>query len=411
MLGLYRALAWPAAPPALLYFALRQRPELRLWERLGGEPFRDDRPVWIQASSVGEVRLALRLCREFHARGIPTQLTSTTATGLAMAAREIGGAFPVAAFPLDLPPVARRALARVRPRALVLIETELWPNFLLECRRAGVPAAIVNARLSDRTLGRFHLLKALVGPLASELHVGAQDSENLRRFRALGVAPSRSTVTGNMKYDVQPPSNFDQSLESIGALFPDPKPFTWIAGSVREGEEGLVLESHSLLRESVPEARLILAPRHLNRVSRCQEATGRAGFRGALRSAAPPTDWDVLILDAMGELQAAYGNGDAAFVGGSLVPLGGQNLLEPAQLGKPVLFGPHTENFRLESQRLEEEGGGVRVADPESLARELSGLYSKPSFRLLMGERARSVVEAHRGATRRCADLVVEISS
>jgi 3-deoxy-D-manno-octulosonic-acid transferase len=209
-----------------------------------------------------------------------------------------------------------------------------------------------------------------------------------------------------MKYDIALPSNINAFRDFIAPWFPGDRPPLWVAGSVREGEEALVLEAHRALRKTLPGARLILAPRHLNRASSTLQAAGALGLACALRSQPPTADWDVLLLDSIGELLAAYAVGDVSFVGGSLVPLGGQNLLEPALVQKPVLFGPSTENFRLEAIRLETSGGGIRVESPSCLAGELSRLLRDPARLKTMGIKALAVVEAHRGATARNADLL-----
>lgn len=369
-------------------------------------PVRHDRPVWIHASSVGEVRLGLRLWRELATRDLPVFLTSTTATGLSLASAESGGALPTAACPLDLNPAVRRAFGRVQPRALVLVETELWPGFLTEARRLGIPVIVVNARLSDRTLKRFHLLKGLLEPLLDGVLIGAQDEENARRFRALGAQVKNIHITGNMKYDLGLPPNSNSLRDFLATRLPADRPPLWVAGSVREGEEPLVLEAHRTLRATLHEARLILAPRHLNRVPSTLQSAGALGLSCALRSQPPTEGWDVLILDSVGELMAAYAHGDACFVGGSLVPLGGQNLIEPAILRKPVLFGPSTENFRLEAMRLETSGGGIRVGSPACLAGELARLLRDPARLRSTGDKALAVVDAHRGASVRNAELV-----
>jgi 3-deoxy-D-manno-octulosonic-acid transferase len=330
---------------------------------------------------------------------------------LELAERDSEARFPVTACPLDLGPTVRRAFSRTKPAALVLVETELWPGLLAEAHRRSVHVAVINARISDRSMNRFHLLKSLVGPLLRGITVGAQDDENARRFVALGVEPSLATVIGNMKYDMVITSNYDRLSSMLRTFLPDPNPPLWVAGSVREGEESAVLQAHSQLRQKIPQARLLLAPRHLDRIPTCIEECRRLGFRFVRRSDLPSIQWDVLLLDTIGELLSAYGLGDVAFVGGSLVPQGGQNLLEPAFLSKPILFGPSTENFRLEAERLEDSGGGFRVDSPETLASQLEQLLSDKGRRLHAGDRSHEVLAAHRGAASRAADLVVDLVS
>jgi len=411
LLLLYRIAATAVAPLWLLYLALRQRGEARLPERLGRLPRLDGRPVWIQAVSVGEVRLALKLAAALQAGGIPVLLTSTTAAGLDLAERESEGGVTVAAFPLDLDLLMERALRRARPRCVLLMETEIWPVLLRRASRAGIPVLIGNGRISDRSMRRLSLLRTLLAPAMESVRVAAQDPDHAGRFEALGCSPGRVEVLGNMKYDLTPPPGFENRTADLRRIAGENRGDVWVAGSVREGEERAVLEAHRKLLESRPDARLILAPRHLERTALCLEVASALGLGAFRRGSAPITAWNVLVLDTMGDLWAAYELGRAAFVGGSLVPTGGQNVLEPAFLGKPVLFGPHTENFRNEARRLEESGGGIRVRDSADLALRLGEILDSPRRAEEAGRKARSVVLQHRGAVKRIADWLVAATS
>lgn len=399
MWWLYRSLTLVLSPFWLLALALKQRGGLRLKERLGGLPERGDEPVWIQAVSVGEVRIALRLAARLEELGIPAALTSTTTTGLALACKEGPANLRPAAFPLDLPWCVRRAFRALRPRALVLVETELWPALFKEAKTLGVPVFIVNARLSDRAFGRTLKFKNLYGRALEDARVAAQSEEHAARFRLLGAYAGRVQVLGNIKYDLVPPAHFEAAREHLAALLPDGP--LWVAGSVREGEEDMVLQAHGEVRKTLPSARLIMAPRHPDRAVLCAELARVRGLAPARRSQNPGRDWDVLVLDTLGELWSAYDLSQAAFVGGSLVPLGGQNVLEPAFLGKPVLFGPHTENFREEAERLTASGGGFRVGSPSELGWRIAALLADPDLAHGSGQRALLAVEHHRGAVER----------
>lgn len=406
MWTLYRIAAAILSPFWLLALGLSQGRRFRPAQRLGFLPRQDQNPVWIQAVSLGEARIALRLGAALRSLGLPVFFTATTAAGMGALEGEGGTS---CAFPLDLPSAARRALDRLRPRALLLVETELWPVLIREARRRGIPVLVVNGRLSDRALGRCLRFKSLYRRVLEGVFVGAQTEEHAARFRLLGAFPERVTVLGNLKYDLVPPPGFDgakKALEELaaggGAL--------WVAGSVREGEEGAVAEAHASLRASFPGVRLVLAPRHLDRTAVAEEACRRRGLKAVRRTAAAPGEgWDVLLLDTLGELWAAYGLGEAAFVGGSLVALGGQNVLEPAYLGKPVLFGPHTENFREDAERLLAAGGGFRVDSPAALAWRLESLLRDPDLCRAAGRKARAAVEEHRGAVERAARWVAAI--
>ncbi len=399
---LYRVLTILLSPLWLLALALRQRGQLRLAERLGGLPARKDEPVWIQAVSVGEVRIALRLAARLKELGIPAALTSTTAAGIGLALREGPPDLQVAAFPLDLAFSVRRAFSALRPRALVLVETELWPLLFKRARSLGVPVFIANARLSERAFGRTMKFKDLYGRALKDAHVAAQSEEHAARFKLLGAYPGRVQVLGNIKYDLLPPPQFEEAREALRALLPEGP--LWVAGSVREGEEDLVLQAHAEARKTSPLARLILAPRHLDRATICCELASLRGFKVERRTAVQAGgDWDVLVLDTVGELWSAYDLAAAAFVGGSLVPLGGQNVLEPAFLGKPVLFGPSVENFREEAERLAAAGGGFQVQNPSELAWRLVAFLADPALTEGCGQRAALAVERHRGAVDRVA--------
>jgi len=402
----YRLLTALLSPLWLAYLAVSQRGGARLKERLGYLEARSDAPIWIQAVSVGEVRIALRLAQTLSDLGFPAALTSTTAAGIGLAVREGKPAFRPQAFPLDLPGCMRRALRRLSPRGLVLVETELWPALLEAARDAGVPAFVVNARLSDRAFKRSLRFGGLFARALKNVRVCAQSEEHAARFRQLGALPDRIIVQGNLKYDLLPPPGFEKVRDELaGMLSPGP---LWTAGSVREGEEALVLAAFASARKALPSARLILAPRHLNRTQVCVEVARSNGFWVRRRTDPGRADWDVLILDTVGELWSAYALGIAAFVGGSLVPLGGQNVLEPAYLGKPVLFGPSTENFRDEAERLVAVGGGIRVADAAGLAEAATSLLSDPEGARLRGARAQEAVLRHSGAVLRAGRWIAE---
>ncbi len=398
----YRLLTALLAPLWLAFLWLRQGGRLR--ERLGFLRRCSGGPVWIQAVSAGEARLALKLGAMLEKRGSAVFFTATTAAGLELLRKE--GRAPCA-FPADLPFAARRAFRRVRPCALVLVETELWPGFIREAAMRDVPVVIANARISDRSLQRTLALRGVFGGNLKDVFVAAQSEEQAERFRSLGVSSGRVTVAGNMKYDLEPPAAFLSQVEALKARLGEPGSPLWVAGSVREGEEALVLKAHALLLGDVAGAKLILAPRHLGRVRVSIEEASRLGLRAARRTDKPGSAWDVIVLDTMGELWAAYSLGHVAFAGGSLVPCGGQNPLEPAFLGKPVLFGPSMENFKEPAALLLAAGGASQVDSPEKLAAELSRLLADSKAREAMGLAARGVIAARRGATVETAGLIL----
>ncbi len=402
----YRFLTVLASPFWLAFLALRQGG--RFGDRLGFLSARTDRPVWIQAVSAGEVRLAIKLSALLEKRGLPVVVTATTGAGLALLEKE---GRVSRAFPADVPLAPRRAFRRLRPRAFVLVETELWPGFIREAARQGVPAVIANGRISDRSLERTLAFRDLFGSSLPNVRVAAQSEEQAERFKSLGVVQDHVAVTGNMKYDLEPPPRFLEQVQAIRTLLPAAAAPFWVAGSVREGEEAKVLEAHRILRRKMAGARLIFAPRHLGRVQVSIEEADKLSLKAARRTKEPGTRWDVLILDTIGELWAAYSLAQAAFVGGSLVPCGGQNPIEPAFLEKPVLFGPHMENFAEPAALLLASGGAVEVDTTEELASELSRLLADANARGAMGRAARDVVQAHRGATEKTARLIEAAST
>lgn len=402
----YRLAAALLSPLWLLYLVLRQGGPGRVRERLGSHTARRDGPVWIQAVSVGEVRIALRLARALGRLGLPVALTSTTAAGLEVAAREGAPQIAPGAFPLDLPSCARRALRSLQPRALVLVETELWPSLFRSALESGVPVFIVNGRLSDRALRRTLRFRRLYARALESVWVGAQSEEHAARYLALGAIPNRVLVQGNLKYDLAPPQRFAEIRRELEGILPGGP--LWVAGSVREGEEEAVAEAAEGVRSRVPDARLVLAPRHLKRAQAFAGAAKRRGLTVRFRSEAPGRDWDVLLMDTVGELWSAYDLASAAFVGGSLAPLGGQNVLEPAFLGKPVVFGDSTENFREEAERLVASGGGFRVHSGRALSEQISALLEDPDAARAAGLKAREVVLRHSGSVERTARWIAD---
>ncbi len=394
------ALAWT------MFRALRQtgRPDQTL-ARLGLVARRHDRPLWFHAASVGEVQALLPLVRALRQADpeLPLQFTTFTAAGAARLRAALGEDIAVAPVPLDLPPCAGAFVARLRPRALVVIETELWPNLLLDCTAAGVPFAFVSARLTERAAGRLDFFQPFMawalGPARAVL---TQSGADALRLRALGAPGARTRIVGNVKWDLA----LDPAVALAGhALKRDvlgDRP-ALVAGSTRDGEDALVLEAFATLRASDPTLALVLAPRHPERADAVAAACAAAQLACVRRSSGMPlADASVLLLDTLGELDRWYAAGEVAFVGGSLKPFGGHNLLEPAALGLPVLAGPHQENAPEVAARLEEAGGLRIVHDAAELAAAAGALLADPGESAAMGGRARGAVHANRGALEHC---------
>jgi 3-deoxy-D-manno-octulosonic-acid transferase len=363
--------------------------------------------IWLHAVSVGEVSAAAALVRALRERhpAVPMVLTTATPTGRAQAATLFGADVEVRFLPYDTPGSVRRFLARIRPRAAIIMETELWPNLLHECGRRGVPVLFASARLAARSVPRYRRFGTLFG-----LHnawIAAQSSADAGRFIALGADPARTQVVGNLKFDMQLGEAVTESGRELRRRYLGARP-VWTAGSTHEGEEDLLLDAHSVLGRAVRGALLVLVPRHPQRFEGVAALLARRDlvFDRRSRSETVRPEAQVLLLDTMGELTAFYAASDMAFVGGSLVPVGGHNLLEPAALGVPVITGPHTQNGPEIARLLIEAGGALEVADGVALAVAGARLLADPALRERMGENARLFVEAQRGSLARLLALI-----
>ncbi len=400
------------APRALLHLLTGGKYGTALGARLGQVP--DHLPpcrgaIWLHAVSVGEVHAARGLIPHLRALlpDTPIVLSTTTPTGQAIATG--AGADAVFYMPLDLPRAVRAYVEALQPRALLLVETEIWPNLLRACRDRQVPVAIVNGRLSARSAQRYARLGRLWSAPMSMLNVVcARTSVEASRFAAIGVSPDRVVTTGNLKADAEalkPPPHLEAALGE--ALHLDPSRPLIVAGCTMDHEEEKVLLAFRRVQERYPLASLLIAPRHPERFDEVDALVRNAGFACRRRTAPPSGPADVLLLDTIGELPAAYGLGDVAFVGGSLVATGGHNLLEPAIQSRPVLFGPNTDNFALLADQMVSAGGGIRVADAEGLAREVGRLLGDDDLRNQAGRLAYEVARRDAAAGLRTARVLV----
>ena len=387
--------------------ALLVRP--RLWsglpERLGVWPRLPPGNVWIHASAVGEIRAASRLVGLLRERGHYVCTSTWTLPGRA-AMRHWCPEVPCHLAPIDHPWCVDAALARVSPALLVLVETELWPSWIAAAERCGVPVVIVSGRLSDRSFPRYRRFAPLLAWTLGRIRaVGARSELDAERFRSLGTPSERVTVTGDLKLDVAetpPPPSRDLAELLGGARF-------WVAGSTHAGEEAPVAEAfEAVVRAGLPHS-LVVAPRHPPRSGEVERLLRGRGLRTRRRSrpgAGPLAPGEVLVLDSVGELTSVYARAEAAFVGGSLVPVGGHNVLEPASAGRPVLFGPHTHNVGPPVEILEAAGTAQRVADAAELGRALIGLLADPDAARARGEAGRRALAEHHGSAERALALV-----
>lgn len=377
----------------------------RLGDGLPAEP-----RCWVHAVSVGESAAAVPLVEAIHRRWpeLGIVVSTITPTGARIVRDRLAGTAAHRYFPLDLPAPVRRALDAARPRFFIAIETELWPNFLRALARRRIPSMIANGRISDRSFRRYLRVRWLMRRVLADVTVFAmQSEEDARRILALGAPPSRVVVTGNLKSDLVPEAEAVDAAwrERLGLGATDR---LWIAGSTHRGEEAIVLDAFRRTRERAPGLRLLLAPRHPERAGEVEELIRERGLvpvrRSRLADGGAPDA--VVILDTVGELAALYGLAEIVFVGGSLVPIGGHNVLEPAMRGKPVLYGPHTSNFRDGAERLQRSGGGIVVKDGLELERELSLLLEDRDLARRTGDAARAAFAGRQGAVHATLELI-----
>ena len=368
--------------------------------------------VWIHAVSVGEVQAAAPLVSSLrqHFPDIPLLVTTLTPTGAARARALFKDGVRVRYIPFDLPGSVKRFFNRVHPRLAVIFETELWPNLYHECGRRRVPLVLASARISARSAGRYRKLGSLFRDALSQgVVVAAQAAGDADRFREIGAAAENTHVTGNLKFDFAVPLNTVMHGQVLRDRYARGRP-VWVAGSTHRGEEEAALEAHKLVRSRYPDALLVIVPRHPNRFNDVAEVIQRAGVSFQRRSQAEPDGTSVvtqvLLVDTLGELLDFYAASDVAFVGGSLVPIGGHNLLEPAALGLPILTGPHNFNSEEIARLLITRGAAEIVADAQTLGGKVTALLSNPGERARIGAEGRASVDSNRGALAKLLGLI-----
>jgi 3-deoxy-D-manno-octulosonic-acid transferase len=419
---MYSILWWLAMPLVLgrLWWRGRKEPGYRghLGERLG---FYGPKPekrltIMVHAVSVGETRAAEPLIEALLARWpacriLLTHMTPTgRATGQALFSKHHTGQnqrLIQSYLPYDTGFMVGRFLHHFEPKICILMETEVWPNLIAGCAAHGVPVALVNARLSERSLRRGQRFGGLMMDAARAITlVAAQTEADARRIASLGAA--NVAVTGSIKFDVVPPAAALETGAMLRARFAA-RPVL-LCASTREGEEALILDAYRRLAQRPAGMLLLLVPRHPQRFDEVARMVEERGLRLARRSSLPErVDADVLLGDSMGEMFAYYAACDCAFIGGSLLPLGGQNLIEACALGKPVLVGPHTFNFLQATDEAVAAGGALRVPDADSLLRVAAGLLEDEERRAAMGARALAFAGHHRGATARTVELLQQL--
>jgi 3-deoxy-D-manno-octulosonic-acid transferase len=425
LLNLVYLLVIAAASPWLIWAAWRHGKYREGFREklLGLVPERrgDEACVWIHAVSVGEVLLVDTLVKELRRLRPEASIvvSATTKTGLELARKK----YPeLAVFyaPLDFSWAVRRAMRRLRPSLVVLAELELWPNLIRAAVEAGARTAVVNGRLGEKSHRGYRRIRPLVRRLTAKLDlIAAQNAEYAARFLDLGAPGERVVVTGSLKYDGAQTDRRNPKTVGLAELAGlAPGDAVWLAGSTQEGEEATALEIFERIAPEFPHLRLILVPRHPERFDEVARLAGASGLRFVRRSALPSREvdapsgaanWQVLLVDAVGELGAWWGAADIAFVGGSFGDRGGQNMLEPAAYGAAVSFGPNTWNFReIVAQLLSAEGAAV-VRDGGELERFVRRSLTDPEYIATLGANARRLVAANLGATQRTIDLLLPL--
>ncbi|MCA8921215.1 MAG: 3-deoxy-D-manno-octulosonic acid transferase [Planctomycetes bacterium] len=412
----YGALLLSSPALALKFGRPRGRRHLAgLRQRLGACRRRSSRRpcIWIHGVSVGEIVAAAPLIEALHTHlpDYEVVLSTTTSTGQQVAKKSYPG-LRVIYYPLDFTWAVRRVLDAIRPDLVILVELEIWPNFLSEAYRRKIPVALVNGRISERSFSRYRYVRGwLFDPLGKVGRFCVQTERYADRFRQLGLPADQIYVTGSMKYDQLQLSQADgaEIRREIGIGASET---VLIGGSTHPSEERALVEAYRALREATPDLRLVLVPRHTERAAEVarivREAVGEPVLRSQQLEAREPTlpPGAVLLVDTIGELGRLYSAADVVFVGGSLIPHGGQNMLEPVAFGKPTVFGPHWDNFKEQVERLSAARGVREVKDAAELTQVLGEFLRNPEEARAMGARGRDALLAARGATERTLEVL-----
>ena len=385
----------------------RYSPELR-------QQFARGEWIWVHAVSVGELLVALKIIAELHRRqpGWNFVVSSTTSTAHALALEKRADWLVPVYTPIDLPFFVRRALDAVRPKAVVLVEGEMWPNFVWTCRDRNVPVVLTNARVSPRSAKRYERFAGIARTVVTRLAaVGVQQAADADLWRKLGAPSGNIAVTGSVKYDPDGETftarDFRPVLAAWGIAGDEP---IIVAGSTHAGEEEFLVEALRTVRTKHPTARLLVAPRHVERIPEILSRIDKTGFRIALRSRTPSQPVpDILLIDTTGELRDWYACADIVFVGKSLAGRGGQNPVEAILAGRPVVFGPHMENFAALARDLLSADGAVQIGHASQLAKSFGDLLDAPARRAAVARNGIAALAAHRGATSRTADLIERV--
>ena len=381
-------------------------------ERFGFVPYLVGKDsIWIHAVSVGETLAAIPLIKalvEQYAAQFQIIVTTTTPTGSALVTKNLDKKVLHVYAPFDVPFAVSRFLRRSRVKLCVIMETELWPNLLAMCSGKKIPVLLANARLSERSALRYQFIPELTRQMLSTYHtVAAQGVLDGERYLHLGLDPKKLVITGNIKFDLQIPDELILQGKAIKKCIGESRRVL-IAASTHDGEEAIILNAFQKIRQEIPNLFLMLAPRHPDRFQKIADLCRQTHFKISTRSQQEPInqDTDILLVDTIGELQMIYAAADIAFVGGSLVPIGGHNLIEPAALGLPILTGPNLHNFTEISKLLQNAGAAQIVTDALSIADAVIALCSAKELREKISKCAKETIEANRGALQKHLECI-----
>lgn len=375
----------------------------RISERLGFAPFKVTVPsIWLHSVSMGETLAAIPLIRALKQQypTVPIVVTTTTSTGSLQVRQHLGDSVLHSYAPYDLPSMIARFFNQVQPKILIVMETELWPNWFFACQKTQIPIIIANARLSSKShQGYQRILPLTQQMLACVSGVAAQTQMDAQNYIALGLPAEKVQVTGNIKFDLEMPKDMAAQIKILQTQLGHNRPI-WLAASTHEGEDEQVLAAFATIRATTPNALLILIPRHPHRFEKVASLCQQQGYELVLRSENKPcqASTSILLGDTMGEVKLFCAVSDVAFIGGSLMPVGGHNLLEPAAFGVPVLCGPYIHNFTAIGSLLCQAGGARIVKNSHELAMTVLELLQDSTLRTSMGQKAYQVVVANRGA-------------
>ena len=419
---IYSLLMLAYAPLYIYRVLLRRKGHLSsFFDRLGKLPLpllntseREGPRIWLHAASVGEVTSIRALVNQLFERPAKIFISTTTETGQQVAKDLYGKQATVFFFPLDWKWVYRRYLRVISPDLVVLTETELWPSFITSLTEHNIPLALINGRISDRSLGRYRRIRFFLRPLLQTFcALGMQSQEDKNRIRQMGAPEKKTHAIGNLKFDYSLPLNTEAErlVDTLGTIFrKDKGDLVWVAGSTREGEEKILAPIFLALRERFGNLRWLIAPRHIERSNEVVKILKHHGISSRLRSqigeydsSDPP---ETIVLDSIGELAYTFRIADVVFMGGSLVPWGGHNVIEAAYFSKAILFGPHMHNFREIKDLFLNASSALQAASPKELEELLFELLENPENRILLGHNAHAVLKRNQGALQQTLDLI-----